>query len=79
LQHVLPDHFVKVRYYGLLSPSNRPLLEKARQALGAQHTVLANSPAPEECDPRESVRRCPDCGSPLILLQRILSQWRRPP
>jgi hypothetical protein len=33
LQHVLPDRFVKVRYYGLLSPGHRPLLRKARQLL----------------------------------------------
>ncbi|PYP82294.1 MAG: hypothetical protein DMF61_26840 [Blastocatellia bacterium AA13] len=29
LQHVLPKHFVKVRFYGLLSPGNRHLLNKA--------------------------------------------------
>ncbi|PYP86291.1 MAG: hypothetical protein DMF61_14395 [Blastocatellia bacterium AA13] len=28
LQHVLPKHFVKVRFYGLLSPGNRHLLIK---------------------------------------------------
>ncbi len=27
LQHVLPERFVKVRYYGLLSPGNRHLLK----------------------------------------------------
>jgi hypothetical protein len=33
LQHVLPDGFVKVRYYGLLSASNRHLLDQARLLL----------------------------------------------
>jgi hypothetical protein len=33
LQNVLPKHFTKVRYYGLLSPSNRRLLDKARLLL----------------------------------------------
>src|SRR5205809_2363431 len=35
LQHVLPNRFVKVRYYGLLSPGNRHLLQQARQLLAA--------------------------------------------
>jgi hypothetical protein len=32
LQHVSPGRFVKVRYYGLLSPGNRRLLKLAREA-----------------------------------------------
>ena len=35
LQHVLPRHFVKVRYYGLFSPGYRPQLTALRQQLGA--------------------------------------------
>ena len=35
LQHVLPPRFIKVRYYGLLSPAQRQLLLKARQLLRA--------------------------------------------
>jgi hypothetical protein len=30
LQHVLPERFVKVRYYGLLAPAYRQLLPQAR-------------------------------------------------
>src|SRR5207245_1325027 len=33
LQHVLPPRFIKVRYYGLLSPAQRHRLLKARQLL----------------------------------------------
>ena len=40
LQHVLPPRFIKVRYYGLLSPAQRQLLQKARQLLGASTTKL---------------------------------------
>jgi hypothetical protein len=36
LQHVLPDHFVQVRYYGLFGPGNRADLKTARQLLGAE-------------------------------------------
>jgi len=35
LQHVLPDRFVKVRYYGLLAPACRQLLQQVRQGLSA--------------------------------------------
>lgn len=42
LQHVLPRGFTKVRSYGLLSPSHRPDLERARHLLQlhAQTTAL---------------------------------------
>jgi hypothetical protein len=33
LQHVLPKHFVKVRYYGFLSPNQRVQLTRLRQQL----------------------------------------------
>jgi len=35
LQHVLPSRFVKLRYYGLMSPGNRDLLSKTRELLTA--------------------------------------------
>ena len=41
LQHVLPRGFTKIRYYGLLSPTGRADLERARHVLdlhAAQHT-----------------------------------------
>ena len=40
LQHVLPSAFTKVRYYGLLSPTSRPDLERARALLNlhAEHS-----------------------------------------
>lgn len=41
LQHVLPDHFVKVRYYGLLSPAHRHRIEKARELLST--SLIDNS------------------------------------
>ena len=33
LQHVLPRGFIKIRYYGLLSPTGRPALDRARHLL----------------------------------------------
>jgi hypothetical protein len=68
LQHVLPPRFIKVRYYGLLSPTNRQLLQQARQQLlspaGQKHAHLpATQPSPIRHSPG-----CPHCGGPLTLL-----------
>ena len=48
LQHVLPNRFIKVRYYGLLSPAHRHLLHKARLLLSA------SKPKPPKPSPRPS-------------------------
>lgn len=76
LQHVLPDRFVKVRYYGLLSPACRPLLQQARQLLSAstakvkcQNLKTTNPPA---------LLTCPHCGSPLTLLSSLAPRGRAP-
>jgi len=78
LQHVLPDRCITVRYYGLLSPSNRPLLHRARALL-----TSTTPPTPPPLDP--IVKRpseaplCPHCGSLLIFVQILKPQSRRPP
>lgn len=79
LQHVLPERFVKVRYYGLLSPSNRHLLRKVRQLLGA--TVTERAPALRQQDDRQESepQRCPECGSELTLVRRLGHPGRAPP
>jgi hypothetical protein len=77
LQHVLPDRFVKVRYYGLLSPSNRHLLKRVRTLLRAKvvqvetpdHGVEEGGEAP----------RCPECGGELILVRKLDRKSREPP
>jgi len=64
LQHVLPPRFIKVRYYGLLSPSNRHLLQKARQLLSVttsklnREEVKTTAPLALLC--------CPHCGAPAL-------------
>ncbi len=82
LQHVLPERFVKVRYYGLLAPANRPLLQQARQLLDAHHSAPASAStfpvAQSAIDQRPSARlSCPHCGGPLTLL-RPLPRGRAP-
>jgi hypothetical protein len=75
LQHVLPDHFVKVRYYGLLSPSNRRLIAQARKTLRAGNAARYNFSSDSTAKSQPVV--CPACGSALKLIQRLKPQ--RPP
>ena len=79
LQHVLPDHFVKVRYYGLLSPANRRLLEKARELLGASPIDNSTSTQSQQDKEPSAAPRCPNCGCILKLVQRLIPQTRWPP
>lgn len=58
LQHVLPERFVKVRYYGLLSPGNRHLLKRVREALGGRASERVASSEHEASNQRELLR-CP--------------------
>ncbi len=76
LQHVLPDRFVKVRYYGLLSPRNRYSLDQARDSLtGNQQPAV--EPGPAAITPPEPLR-CPHCGNLLTLLGPLKPTARAP-
>jgi hypothetical protein len=82
LQHVLPDHFVRIRYFGMLANRHRrEQLERAR------HCLLASSPPPaappgesrEEMLYRltgEDPRRCPVCGQGRLRRERELARDR---
>ena len=80
LQHVLPERFVKVRYYGLLSPGNRRLLDRARQVL---NRGLRSEPRTENRsrsdDELPDRLRCPSCGSELTLIATLKARGRLPP
>ena len=87
LQHVLPKGFVKVRYYGFFSHSNRHLLNQIRQLLEPQ---IATRP-PDEAEARPAAKpktnpsvpdqahRCPQCGRVMRLIETLKPQRRRPP
>lgn len=79
LQHVLPDRFVKVRYYGLLSPSNRPRLKQARQVLGSRAVDTKTSGTGGAVKDPTAAPRCPRCGSTLILVHTLRPTGRLPP
>lgn len=76
LQHVLPPRFLKVRYYGLLSPVRRQLLLKARQLLRATTSKLKS----EDVKPTQplALLSCPHCGLPLMLLGPLTPRGRAP-
>lgn len=74
LQHVLPPRFIKVRYFGLLSPAQRQLLQQARQLLsvttnGKLKCSITTAPAP---------LLCPHCRQPLTLLGPLTPRGRAP-
>lgn len=79
LQHVLPDRFVKVRYYGLLSPGHRPFLNRARELLGAGPIETKTTGEDSAVKEPMPARRCPKCGSVLILVQTLRPKSREPP
>ena len=88
LQHVLPKGFVKVRYYGLLSPSHRHLLAAARQALsGPTTSPTETAPTAEMALTKANVTGqrsecsspCPSCGHEMRLVQRLKPRSRCPP
>ena len=83
LQHVLPKRFIKVRYYGLLSPRNRDLLEKARALLAAKKnsrdTTSSNRDASALRQKEMRACRCPQCGTIMMLLNTLPPQNRAPP
>jgi hypothetical protein len=85
LQHVLPPRFIKVRYYGLLSPRQRPRLQLARQLLG--DSANANQPAPPIGSSQAAIANgqspmsaptCPHCRGPLTLLAPLAPRGRAP-
>jgi hypothetical protein len=74
LAHVLPKGFVKVRTYGLLHPSKRPLLAEVRSILALGQTAVSHPRAVVALEPLVAVpdvRRCPSCGQPMQLVQTL--------
>lgn len=82
LQHVLPPRFIKVRYYGLLSPAQRPRLQLARQLL-AVTSARPDPAALKTTDPASITQTppplsCPQCRGPLTLLGPLAPRGRAP-
>src|SRR5262249_14629421 len=79
LSHVVRKGFGKVRCYGLLHPSKRPLLAEVRNILALRQaapwlTCVAVALEPLVATPEADVRRCPSCGQPMQLVQTLPPQ-----
>ena len=70
LQHVLPRGFMKVRYYGFLSPSASVSLQDVRARIElASGFLLAPSETPS---PPRLALQCRQCGGPLRFARVLL-------
>jgi len=79
--HILPPAFVRIRHYGLLSPSNRDKLRNVQIQLGG-------TPVPKKrkkksymqiCDEKGwNIGVCPHCGCKMVVIE-ILKPSRAPP
>lgn len=74
LQHMLPKGFHKVRYYGLLSPANRPLLRRVQLSLAGEDRTKTDEKTVEEDNPApcDSTRRCRQCGKGFMFVVATL-------
>ena len=72
LQHVLPKGFVKIRYYGFLSPIKRNLLAVAKYLLGDSRESDLTPTVGEQYI-------CPDCGAKLRWVKSLPKSTRAPP
>ena len=82
LQHVLPRGFHKVRYYGLLSPRRRSILEQIRRELTNKAETGEAEPLNGDSNANipESIRLCPVCHKGyLIPIMTLPRRWRAPP
>jgi hypothetical protein len=82
LQHVLPQGFVKVRYYGFFSPTLRHFLPVIRLWLDApepQQISIPELAAGSSLPEAHPAPRCPTCGAPLRWVQELRPRSRCPP
>lgn len=74
--HLLPERFVKIRHYGLLSNRDRQKrLAHARQCLALS---TPGEPASHQKTPEQAPKlRCPFCGAlALVHIEEVLPIWR---
>jgi hypothetical protein len=84
LLHVLPQGFVRIRHFGILSTRNRSLLlPLCRQLIEAAPPPTEQSEARREpAVQHQGLWQCPQCGGPMLLLERLTSaqlRLRSPP
>jgi len=70
LQHVLPTGFMKIRYYGFMSPGSSVSLEKISTLIELAFYFEIETPKAEIETP--DLPTCPDCGGKLKYIASIL-------
>lgn len=65
LMHVVPSHFVRIRYYGFMANRLRAKsIERARQLLGHRKPGSVHPTSESPSDPQEN--RCPHCSEGIL-------------
>jgi hypothetical protein len=82
LRHILPKGFVRIRHFGFLANRRRAaLLPVCFDRLGTSQPVPAQSQG-TATDSSTDLYRCPRCGEPMVIVQRLTAadiQLRSPP
>jgi hypothetical protein len=68
LQHVLPQNFIKIRYYGFLAPAAKKKLIKLRKMLYLD-AITENKKKNDQQLAKTLL--CPNCGSPLQWVEKL--------
>lgn len=77
LLHVLPHGFVRIRFFGFLANRRRKsLLPLCQQLLQLTPVRSPDSIPPKACS--RAVWRCPRCGGPMLLTQRLTIAQLKP-
>jgi hypothetical protein len=80
LQHVLPHHFVKVRYYGFFAPTRRARLIALRHSLSPVSSPGdPTAPCPGSPAPQPHPLPCPHCGQPMLFVHSLAPLLCRSP
>ena len=79
--HILPPAFVRIRHYGLLSPSNREKVRKVQKLLGGTPVpkVRRKKSYQQICEEKGwEIGICPHCKCHMQVIE-ILEPSRAPP
>ena len=84
LQHVLPHHFVKVRYYGFFASTRRARLSALRHSLLPAEELNAQPAVPPATSPGSAPGQhhpllCPHCVQPMLFVHTLAPLLCRSP
>jgi hypothetical protein len=80
LLHVLPQGFIRIRYYGLYAHARRKThMVRARELLLARAAQAAEVPASSGEEPNQERRCCEACGSSRLVRKQEWLAGERPP